>query len=372
MSKEQLQLTHSERYVRKTNRIILIIGIVSFVAFLFGLILLFSSKGPSDDYQEPVFTADDDVLDEELDNASGLLSSDIEFDTVETQELPITTTPNPVNMGQVVLGTEAKNVLTIGTNGKTSIRIVSVKLAEPPFDGFVYQDNCTSVELRGNQTCNVVMSWAPVVAGNVQNNFIVSWHETNLSAQNAKAQKVPVEGNAITKEDCNFCEQVPSNVLGSVDETNANKRQIAYGPDGREIGYIDAEGYVYNDAGQVIGRVNSDGLIIDSNGNIIGVSGNKKLIFDDNGKVISHAYIAAGDKYTFDLPNGVFQPFFYYGEGWNPNKDMGNGVKGGFVQDESFSKDSPQTIDDCVLSYVLQLRKDGNFQTKGSSRSEMF
>jgi len=168
------QLTHSERYVRKTNRIILVIGLVSFVAFLFGLLLLFSSKVPNDEYQEPVFTADDDVFGAQS-NANPLMN-DIEFDEIEPQEKPITTTPNPVNMGQVVLGTEAKNVLTIGTNGKSAIRIVSVKLAEPPFDGFVYQDNCTSAELRGNQTCNVVISWAPVVAGNVQNNFIVSLH----------------------------------------------------------------------------------------------------------------------------------------------------------------------------------------------------
>ena len=110
---------------------------------------------------------------------------------------------------------------------------------------------------------------------------------------------------------------------------------------------------------EVTAPVNSDIIVIIKRNN-------------DNGKVISHAYIAAGEKYTFDLPNGVFQPFFYYGEGWNPNKDMGNGVIGGFVQDESFSKDSPQKIVDCVLSYVLQLRKDGNFQTEGSSRSEMF
>ena len=110
---------------------------------------------------------------------------------------------------------------------------------------------------------------------------------------------------------------------------------------------------------EVTAPVNSDIVVIIKRNN-------------DSGKVISHGYISAGDKYTFDLPNGVFQPFFYYGEGWNPNKDMGNGVMGGFVQDESFSKDSPQTIDDCVLSYVLQLRKDGNFQTKSSNRSEIF
>lgn len=93
---------------------------------------------------------------------------------------------------------------------------------------------------------------------------------------------------------------------------------------------------------------------------------------NEDGAVISHAYIRAGCKYSFDLPNGTFQPFFYYGEGWNPQKEMGNGVKGGFVKYESFSKDAPQAISDCVLSYVLQLKRDGNFQTEGSSRSEVF
>lgn len=93
---------------------------------------------------------------------------------------------------------------------------------------------------------------------------------------------------------------------------------------------------------------------------------------NEEGAVISHAYIRAGHKFSFDLPNGTFQPFFYYGEGWNPQKEMGNGIKGGFVKYESFSKDNPQVINDCVLSYVLQLKRDGNFQTKGSSRSEMF
>ena len=111
-------------------------------------------------------------------------------------------------MGQVVLGTEAKNVLTIGTNGKTAIKIDKVELAEPPFDGFTYEDYCTDEELRGDQTCNITMNWIPIIHGNVQNNFIISWHEANLTKGNAKAAKVPVEGTAIRKEDCNFCENV--------------------------------------------------------------------------------------------------------------------------------------------------------------------
>ena len=93
---------------------------------------------------------------------------------------------------------------------------------------------------------------------------------------------------------------------------------------------------------------------------------------NQDGKVVSHGYIRAGQTYQFDIPDGTYQTFFYYGEGWNPNTDMGNGVKGGFVKDEIFSKDNPQEIYSGVLTYVLQLQRDGNFQTRGSSRGEIF
>ena len=51
---------------------------------------------------------------------------------------------------------------------------------------------------------------------------------------------------------------------------------------------------------------------------------------------------------------------------------MGNGVVGGFVADEVFAKDEPQNIHDAILSYVLQLSRDGNFQTRQSDSSEIF
>lgn len=94
--------------------------------------------------------------------------------------------------------------------------------------------------------------------------------------------------------------------------------------------------------------------------------------YNSEGKVIAHGYIKAGGTYQFDIPDGTYQTFFYYGEGWNPNKDMGNGVKGGFVKDETFSKDNPQDIYSGVLSYVLQLQRNGNFSTQSSSIDEMF
>lgn len=90
------------------------------------------------------------------------------------------------------------------------------------------------------------------------------------------------------------------------------------------------------------------------------------------GKVISHGYIKASETYQFDIPSGTYQIFFYFGNGWDPDKKMGNGVRGGFVKDEVFSKDEPQKINNSVLSYVLQFQKNGNFSTQSSNRSEMF
>lgn len=93
---------------------------------------------------------------------------------------------------------------------------------------------------------------------------------------------------------------------------------------------------------------------------------------NSNGIVIAHGYIKAGGTYQFDIPDGIYQTFFYYGKGWNPNKVMKGGMKGGFVTDEIFSKDNPQEIYNGVLSYVLQLQRNGNFQTKRSNMNEFF
>lgn len=89
-------------------------------------------------------------------------------------------------------------------------------------------------------------------------------------------------------------------------------------------------------------------------------------------KVVAHAYIQRGSSYTFSLPDGTYQPFFYMGLGWNPYKEMTDGVTGGFVIDESFSKDYPQTLESCRLTYELIQQRNGNFDSKPSSPDEMF
>ena len=95
-----------------------------------------------------------------------------------------------------------------------------------------------------------------------------------------------------------------------------------------------------------------------------------------NDRVYRHAYIQANRSYAFKFPNGTYQAFFYYGKGWNPHKFMKNTtcgkLKGGFVSNEHFGKDSPQSLYNQILSYELILQQNGNFSTRPSNREEAF
>ena len=92
-----------------------------------------------------------------------------------------------------------------------------------------------------------------------------------------------------------------------------------------------------------------------------------------NGSVAGHKYIRAGMSSTIYLRNEhYYQTFFYYGNGWYPDKEMKN-VQGGFIKNEAFSKDgNPSYLDNDILSYELTLQVNGNFSTSSSSAGEMF
>lgn len=95
-----------------------------------------------------------------------------------------------------------------------------------------------------------------------------------------------------------------------------------------------------------------------------------------NGKVYRHAYINSSSSYTFNIPNGRYQTFFYYGKGWNPKKFMKETtcgtLKGGFIESEHFGKDEPEHLSDMIRSYELILQQNGNFSTSPSNSNEAF
>src|SRR5690606_12420467 len=78
----------------------------------------------------------------------------------------------------------------------------------------------------------------------------------------------------------------------------------------------------------------------------VSTSNSDVLVSIKRGKeVFQHAYVRRGDNFTFYLPNGIYQTFFYYGKGWSPEKELKNGqILGGFVANEDFGKDVPQEL----------------------------
>lgn len=357
MSKEPL--THSDRYVRKTNRIILIIGIISLVIFLFGLMLLVGDQKEEVQHYEIERSIDAETnfgLTNDTNN-----EAEIEFDEVDMGERPITLEPNPINMGQLVLGNEASNVLTIGTNGRREIKIVSIELEDAPFEGFTYETNCENKELRGKVTCNVTMKWLPTIAANVQNNFKIIWHETNVSDSSSKHDEVPVYGNAITKEECNYCDSGITGV-STAPSQDGGKLRYAVGPDGKIIGVIGEDGLVYDENGNQIGRINAMGMIVDKNDNIIGVSSNGKLILDENGKVIGYvdekgvAYDNDGNVIGSMLSDGSIID--------SAGKILGKAVEYGYVYDDEGNILGRVLPDGSVVdldgNVIGKVDKDGN------------
>ena len=96
---------------------------------------------------------------------------------------------------------------------------------------------------------------------------------------------------------------------------------------------------------------------------------------DFNNIVFSHAYIRSNKTYTFDLDNGTYQVFFYYGKDWAFKKIIKGSfcdLKGGFSSSEVFGKDSQQYLKNNILTYELILQRNGNFSTKESSSKEAF
>ena len=91
---------------------------------------------------------------------------------------------------------------------------------------------------------------------------------------------------------------------------------------------------------------------------------------NDSGRVVAHAYIQADSTYKFNVDNGRYQVFFYIGKGWNPNKNMSNGLKGGFVRNETYSKDNPVYLANEVIAYQLSMKRKKGY--KESSRVEIF
>lgn len=103
-----------------------------------------------------------------------------------------------------------------------------------------------------------------------------------------------------------------------------------------------------------------------------------------DGRVAGHVYIKSGQTGAiYVTPGYTYQVFFYYGNGWNPDKEMNGNVKGGFMSNESVSKDPKpqhfsfnQSYDEVTwdggVEYNLNKVRNGNFRTQSCSKNDVF
>ena len=280
--------TRFEEYEKKTRKIILIIGIILFFLFLIGL-QLNSSDGEIYNPEEntPDFVENQNIL-PEINSETPPLFIDTENSEIGNKNKPIKITPSQINMNKFILGVDTQNqsILTIGTDGSESIHIERVELVEEMEDGFELRDKCRNRDLRGDETCNILINWNPHLPGNVQNNIKITWYETRLDKSSVKSEEISVKGSALYPEaNYQICEDGTNCSVGTMKES---AHRLAIGPNGEIIGYIDEAGNVHDKDGKIIGRVNEDGLIVDANGNIIGVAQNMKLAYDKDGNIMGY------------------------------------------------------------------------------------
>ena len=96
---------------------------------------------------------------------------------------------------------------------------------------------------------------------------------------------------------------------------------------------------------------------------------------NSDGDVAGHVYVRRGQSAEILLPSGkTYQVFFYSGTGWYPEKEMSKDVKGGFINDESFSyDDTPFSLSyGEYVTYTLTPVSNGNFTPRAANQNDYF
>ena len=111
--------TRFEEYEQKTRRIILFIGVIATLLFVFGLLMLSSDDEVYNPEEEaPKFEENQDIL-PDLEKGDDSLFIDAEENVEADNKKPIKITPEQINMHKFVIGMDKQNqsILTIGTSG---------------------------------------------------------------------------------------------------------------------------------------------------------------------------------------------------------------------------------------------------------------
>ena len=272
-------LSSSDKYLKKSNRTLLLVGIFAFLAFFIGLIVLLSGgEEQKEDAKVTVEGGSDaftDITGGDSDNFSN-------FDEPSTG-VKLNVTPDSLRFDQVVLGTSAEGALTI-TPSTGRVSIMEIGFENNPEDGFKLESKCKPNDiLTTDLSCTVVVKWEPKTARTIQSNLAIKWRDETAGAI-GKTVLVSVSAMAIDTSLCGVCDEAPGG--GTTADQLRQKGRLILGPDGKPIGYADENGVVYGLDGKRIGTLRPDGTVVDDQGYIIGVAEGVRVALGPDGSII--------------------------------------------------------------------------------------
>lgn len=270
-------LSSSEQYVKRSNRRLLIIGIMALLVFLFGFFGIISGTRTKKQEEKPTVVTTTDPL--------------IKPEPVDVVQFPndanssaLTAYPTDVVLNNVVLGGVAEAVVTL-TVGAKPVRIESMDLAEVQSDGFIVDEGSCRDVLMPDSTCNFKIMWNPVSIRTYSNFLNIRWRLEDPTAFPPPAINttiVNISGQSTDSKDCVICETKEvdrkAQRLGDLDEKTG-----IYTKDGEIMGIVELDKIAISLDGTLLGRVTKDTAeVVDEKGDVLGrVLGDDTVVAKD-------------------------------------------------------------------------------------------
>ncbi len=259
---ENRGVSSSEQYIKKSNRLLVILSLVVFVVFAF-LGLTLCSGGRNTEVEETPLNYIN-----ALDSTPGSTGGDVNLFARGNAMLKVT--PEQVDMNNVVIGSQVEAIVTIKAEN-TPIIFLGMSLAEEQPDGFKVESSCEpNASLAVDSSCNIKVLWNPVSLRQLQNTLNIRWREDSQTAFRENTASVLIRAQSTDSKDCVICEDIRK-------EAEAKPR-MAMGLDGK-LYEVDKDGYITLPDGTRV-KVTENGLFVDENGNIVGIIEPEKLPLD--------------------------------------------------------------------------------------------
>ena len=291
-------LSTSEQYVKKSNRLLLVAGIVTLLVFLFSFMFVMSGRKGEKPAETPtIVEAQEPLIDHDKNNL------DLNFDG--SNNAVLTAYPENVALNNVVLGGVAEAVVTL-TAGSMPVRIEGMDLAEVQSDGFIVDEGTCREVLQPNATCNLKIMWNPVSIRTYSNFLNIRWRvedTVHFPPPALNTLIVNISGQSTDSKDCVICETKEADRIaqrmGELDEETGlyikdgeitgivELDKIAISLDGTLLGRVTKDtGEVVNETGDVLGRVLGDDTVVTKDLTVLGGALPLASVLDSSGRII--------------------------------------------------------------------------------------